>query len=339
MTAVIPTAGVIFAGTYAEDSPAAGLEAALKLFAHAEELGFDVAGIRQRHLERGVSGALAFLAAATQRTDSITLESAVVPLGHETPFRVAEDAALVDALAGGRLHLGVSTSRPHDELLTPYARPVAGHHADPYAAVERLLRALEGMPLSDDPLPTPSGPQIPRIQPHAPGLRGRVWLGGGSLRSVRWAAENGLRLLLGNVGDGDAAPTFEHAQRIHLDEYHERFAGGERAVGVERVVIPVDSATASQREHYAAYTAAREERTHRPVLAGDRRLVFGRDLHGTVAEIADRLSADEVFDGRTQLRVSLPYGFTVDEYRQILGDIRHGLLPVLGWRPSTVSVH
>ncbi|WP_159502358.1 LLM class flavin-dependent oxidoreductase [Microbacterium sp. 18062] len=332
--ATVPAAGFILPGNYPEDDPAAGLEATLRLFAYGEELGFDVAGIRQRHLERGVSSALPLLAAAGQRTSRILLETDVVPLGYETPFRLAEDFATVDALSGRRVNIGVSTSAPHATLLSELGRPDHDPDADPFTLIERFLLALEGHPLASEPIHTPYGPQIPRVQPHVAGLRDRVWLGGGSLRSVLWAAERGLKLLLGNVGDGDAADTFEQAQRIHIEEYHAGFAGtGAAEVGVERVLLPTDSATPRQREHYAAFAAARDPRTERPQRLGDRAVVFQRDLHGTSAQIAERLAADPTFDGRTELRVALPYGFSEDEYRQILSDIRHGVLPALGWSP------
>ncbi|GAA5201627.1 LLM class flavin-dependent oxidoreductase [Microbacterium jejuense] len=337
--ALVPAAGIILAGTFPEGDPRDGLETTLRLFTLAEELGYDVAGIRQRHLERGVSAALPFLAAASQRTRTIRLETDVVPLGYETPFRLAEDFATVDALSGGRVNVGVSTSAPHGDLLADLGRGDAATAADPYTLIDRFLVSLEGHPLAQDELSTPYGPQIPRVQPHVAGLRDRVWLGGGSLRSVRWAAERGLKLLLGNVGDGEAAATFEAAQRVHIDAYLAEFRGDEARVGVERVIVPTDSATATQRAHYAAYVAARDERTAQPVTLGGRTVVFQRDLHGTAEQIAARLAEDPTFDGRTELRVALPYGFGEDEYRQILTDIRAAVLPLVGWQPALTPAH
>lgn len=329
----ITVAGFILAGTYPEDDPATGLRAALDLVAFGEELGFDVAGVRQRHLERGVSSALPFLAAASQRTHRIALETDVVPLGFENPFRLAEDMATVDALSGGRLHAGISTSAPHADLLAPLARPDADPATDPYELIHRFLTALRGDPLADEPLATPYGPQIPRVQPHVPDLLERVWLGGGSLRSVRWAAEHGLHLLLGNIGDGTIADTFEEAQRLHVAAYRELHPDPASArVAVERVIIPTDSATSAQRDHYDRYTAAREARTHGPQQGpGGRSVVIQRDLHGTGEEIAEKLLADPTFEGGTELRLSLPYGFEQDEYRRILTDAREQLLPRIGW--------
>lgn len=329
MRGVIARTGIIVAGSYPEDEPSRGLEETLALIAFAEELGFDVAGVRQRHLERGISSALTVLAAATQRSRRIRLESDVVPLGHENPFRLAEDFATVDALSGGRVNVGISTSTPHQDLLRSLARPDADAETDPFALITRFLEALEGRELGGEPLSTPYGPQVPRIQPHVVGLRRRVWLGGGSLRSVRWAAQNGLKLLLGNVGDGHAADTFEQAQAIHIAEYRRLFRGEGAAVAVERVILPTDSATSAQRAHYAAYVAERHARTERPVTVGSRRIVFQRDLHGSAEEIAERLAADPAFDGRTELRLALPYAFAPEEYRHILHDVRHAVLPLV----------
>ena len=331
----VTAAGLVIPGNYPEDDPAAGLEETLRLFAYAEELGYDVAGIRQRHLERGVSSALPFLAAASQRTKRIALETDVVPLGYENPFRLAEDFATVDALSGGRVNVGVSSSAPHADLLAPLARTDFDAATDPYPLIERFLVALEGRALTDEPIGTPYGPQVPRIQPHVAGLRDRVWLGGGTIRSVRWAAEKGLHLLLGNVGDGDIADAFEEAQHIHVELYRSEFAGaGAPHIGVERVILPTDSATTAQREHYAAYAASRLERTRQPVAFGARKVVFQRDLHGTSDEIVERIAEDPTFADGAEIRVALPYAFAEDEYRQILSDIRHAVLPRVGWSPA-----
>ena len=52
---------------------------------------------------------VAVLAAAAQRTTRINLGTAIIILPVEDPLRVAEDAAVVDILSGGRLQLGLGT--------------------------------------------------------------------------------------------------------------------------------------------------------------------------------------------------------------------------------------
>lgn len=100
-------------GNFADDDPYTGLEATLQLFEDADKAGWDGAWIRQRHLEHGVGSAAVFLAAAGQRTQHIELGTAVIPIGYESPFRLAEDLSLADVLSRGRLHAGFSSSMPH----------------------------------------------------------------------------------------------------------------------------------------------------------------------------------------------------------------------------------
>lgn len=335
--AIVPEAGFILAGTYPEADPAGGLEAVLRLIVRGEDLGYQVAGVRQRHLERGISAALPFLAAASQRTDEIRLETDVVPLGYETPFRLAEDFATVDALSHGRVNVGISTSAPHAELVQGLGRPDAGDPSDRYELIERFLTALEGHDLAAEPIGTPYGPQVPRILPHVRGLRERVWLGGGSERSIRWAARRGLGLLLGNVTSGDGSQSFEVAQRAQIDDYDTHFAGASARVATERVIVPFDGATRIQREHYRAYAQTRIDRTRHATTIGERTVIFQRDLIGPSEEIIRRLRDDPSFDGRTGLRVALPYGFAEEEYVHILAAIRTHVLPELGWRPRAES--
>jgi hypothetical protein len=83
--------GFLTPGNYPDHDPASGLEATLKLFEAGEALGYDSAWVRQRHLEHGISSAAVFLAAASQRTRRIELGSAVIQMGYESPFRLAED--------------------------------------------------------------------------------------------------------------------------------------------------------------------------------------------------------------------------------------------------------
>ena len=334
----IPAAGFVLAGTYPEDDPIGGLEAAIEVIATAERLGYDTAGVRQRHLERGVSGAIPFLAAVSQRTSTITLETDVVPLGYEVPFRLAEDFGLLFALARGRLNIGISLSSPHADYLAQFARPDATGDFDRYEAGERFLRALASEPLDDTPIATPYGPAIPRIQPRIPGIVDRVWLGGGSNASVAWAARHGLKLLLGNITGVEGYPDFETAQRGRIDAYLADYtvqpgSEGRPAVGVERVLLPYDGADAARLAHYREYAASRVERTRAPQEVGGSRQFIQRDLAGPADEIIERLRADPVFDGTTELRISLPYGFSYDDYAHILGTVRERILPEVGWRP------
>jgi alkanesulfonate monooxygenase SsuD/methylene tetrahydromethanopterin reductase-like flavin-dependent oxidoreductase (luciferase family) len=57
-----------------------------------------------------VTSAAVFLAAAGgQRTRRVELGSAVIPIGYESPFRLAEDLSVADVLSGGRSRLSPGT--------------------------------------------------------------------------------------------------------------------------------------------------------------------------------------------------------------------------------------
>ncbi|MFP7365402.1 LLM class flavin-dependent oxidoreductase [Corynebacterium callunae] len=333
----ISRAGINSPGSYPANNPYQGLNDTLDLYRIAEEIGYQTAGIRQRHLEWGSSSALTFLAAATQRTTKINLETNVVPLGYENPFRLAEDFSTVAALSQGRLAVGISTSVPHQELLAPLNRTDVSPLTDSYGLIKRFLEALRGNPLSDELIPTPYGTvHTPSINPHIPDLINNVWLGAGSDRSTTWAAQHGLSIYLGNITNAVDDLSFEEAQRARLDLYYQEFKGENAPrVAVERVILPLDSASAEQTKHYQEFAAARSARTaHRH---GERRSLIQPDLIGSSDEIIEQLKNDSVFDGRTELRVGLPYAFDREEYIQIIRDIAELVLPAFGWNPDAAS--
>lgn len=118
VTVQISNLSFLTPGNYPDDNPYSGLEDTLQLFEYGERLGFGGAWIRQRHLEHGVGSAAVFLAAAAQRTSRIELGTAVIPIGYESPFRLAEDLSMADVLSRGRLQPGFSAGTPpHAELI------------------------------------------------------------------------------------------------------------------------------------------------------------------------------------------------------------------------------
>ncbi|KAA0693355.1 flavin-dependent oxidoreductase [Neorhizobium sp. P12A] len=330
--------GFLSPGNYPEADPLSGLEKTLELFSHGEALGFDSAWVRQRHLEPGISSAAAFLAAASQRTSKIELGTAVIPIGYESPYRLAEDLSTVDVLSRGRLNVGLSAGRPlHADLIGSFVFDGDWEKND--FSHERVLRFadnLKGRPLGDETtfIKTPFGPQRPRLQPHAPGLIDRIWYGGGSLRSAGWAGTNGFNLLIGNVTTGEETDEFFVAQARQLQRY--RASGGAgRRVALGRVIVPFDSADQTTRRRYSDYAAARHQRTLSP--QGERRTLFARDLVGTADEILEQLSADPILPEVREFRLELPYEFQEEEYRQILHDFATLIAPELGWKKLAIA--
>ncbi|XVS64860.1 LLM class flavin-dependent oxidoreductase [Actinosynnema sp. CA-299493] len=332
--------GFLTIGLFDEADPRRGHEATLEVIRLGEELGFDSAWVRHRHLQFGISSPVAVLAAATQRTSRIELGTAVIPLGWENPLRLAEDLSTVDVLSGGRLNPGVSAGPPmHFDRVREALYPDTADAEDfGHRRVERLLDHVRGKPVTD--FRGTEGIEVfsDRVQPHSQGLGDRIWYGAGSLASARWAGEHGMNLLVSSVvkaegrtgvevGDG-----FADIQREHIRAFHTGHPHGERArVSQGLVVIPTDSATNEQRAKYHDYAAKRLPRTRAP--QGPAGLLFAPDLVGTSDEIAGRLYDHAAFREVDEVAFALPFTFEHADYVQILTDIATVLGPALGWKP------
>jgi len=335
----VESLSVLVPGSFTDEDPYQGLEGTLQLFEYAERLGLDGAWIRQQHLVPNVSSAPVFLGAASQRTRRVELGTAVIPIGYESPFRLAEDLSMVDVLSRGRLQVGLSAGVPsNSELLAGlvYDGDWRGYDFS-HARIARLAENLRGDFLggAETVVPHPAGPQRPRLRPHDPGLAGRLWYGAASLRSAVWAAEHGLHLVVANICAGESLDTddFGTAQLTHIRTYREKFAGpGRPRVVAGRVIVPTDSADGATRRKYRDYQASRHARTLAP--QGERRILIARDLVGSAAEIVESLRADPVLAEVTELQLELPYAFAHEEYEQILSDVAASIAPRLGWSPS-----
>ena len=328
--------GFLTIGVFDGDDPGPGHESLLSVIELGEQLGFDSAWLRHRHLQYGVSSPIAIMAAATQRTSRIELGTAVTPLAWENPLRLAEDLATVDILSGGRLNPGISVGSPMnwDRIKDALYPDTAEVEDFSYARVERLLRFVGGEPASDF-----SGMQgievySDRVQPHAPGLRDRIWYGAASVKSAQWAGERGLNLLASSVVRAEESDAdFASIQLSHINAFRQHHPAGKRArVSQGLVVIPTDSATPDQRRKYESYVAARTPRTAKP--QGPARMLFAVDLVGTADQIAEQLYAHAAFQQVDEVAFALPFSFEHEDYVQILTDIATKLGPALGWHPA-----
>lgn len=328
--------GFLTIGLFDEADPRRGHESTLEIIELGERLGFDSAWVRHRHLQYGISSPVAVLAAASQRTSRIELGTAVIPLGWENPLRLAEDLATVDILSGGRLNPGVSVGPPmhYDQVKDALYPDTADAEDFGYERVSRLLDFVRGKPATD--FSGVEGIEVfsDRVQPHSAGLGRRLWYGGGSTGSARWAGEHAMNFLTSSVvkAEGpDESRDFAEIQLSHIRTFRAHHPDGDAArVSQGLVVIPTDSASPEQRAKYEEYALSRTPRTRSP--QGPARLMFAPDLVGTSEEIADRLAAHAAFREVDEVAFALPFSFEHDDYVQILTDIATRLGPALGWR-------
>jgi alkanesulfonate monooxygenase SsuD/methylene tetrahydromethanopterin reductase-like flavin-dependent oxidoreductase (luciferase family) len=328
--------GFLTIGRFDSADPGPGIEETLTVIERAEAIGFDSVWLRDRHLQPGISSPVAIMAAASQRTSRIELGTAVIPLGLENPFRLAEDLATVDILSGGRINPGVSVGTPMLYEHYKTALYPETHELEDFSKerVLRLLRHLRGEPVSDFAGTVGIEQFTDRIEPHAPGLADRVWYGGG-LESAIWAGQQGINYLTSSVVsiEGTESRDFATIQAEQIDAFraHHRNPGRAR-VSQGLVVIPTDSATADQIRRYREYAASRFERTKTP--QGPRGMLFSPDYVGPSDELADRLFEHAGFQRADEVAIALPFTFGPDDYTQIIGDLAEALGPRLGWTPS-----
>jgi alkanesulfonate monooxygenase SsuD/methylene tetrahydromethanopterin reductase-like flavin-dependent oxidoreductase (luciferase family) len=327
--------GFLTIGLFDEADPRLGHESTLDIIELGEQLGFDSAWVRHRHLQYGISSPVAVLAAASQRTSRIELGTAVIPLGWENPLRLAEDLATVDILSGGRLNPGVSVGPPmhYDQVKQALYPDTADIEDFGYDRVQRLLDFVRGEPATD--FSGIEGFEVfsDRVQPHAQGLGGRMWYGGASLRSAQWAGERGMNFLTSSVVKAEESENFAEIQLSHIRTFRAHHPDGDRArVCQGLVVIPTDTASPEQCAKYEEYARNRTPRTAIP--QGPARLMFAPDLVGTSTQIAERLYSHAAFREIDEVAFALPFTFDHDDYVQILTDIATKLGPALGWQAA-----
>ncbi|MEU8133425.1 LLM class flavin-dependent oxidoreductase [Streptodolium elevatio] len=209
----------------------------IELAVAAEELGFHSFWVAQHHF--GAHGGtlpspLVLLAAIAEHTTRIRLGTAVVVGPAENALRLAEDAAVVDALSGGRLELGLGAGAD-----ATASRAFGLDHERRHDVLDGLLPVL---------LDALDGRELPggvRLTPPAPELSERVWLGTGSAAGMDRAARLGLGVMYGRRGPGPDGPHAQDTEYARLaDGYRGRMeaAGRTARIAVSRPVFPSEPA-------------------------------------------------------------------------------------------------
>ncbi|HEX3862618.1 MAG TPA: LLM class flavin-dependent oxidoreductase [Stellaceae bacterium] len=206
----------------------------------AEALGYYSTFVVEHHFTGfgQVSASLNLLTWLGARTSTLRLGTAVLVLPWHNPVLLAEQAATLDLLSGGRLDFGIGKGYRYNEF-SGFAMPM--EEADP--RFEESLDVITKAFTSDKPFShhgqfwqfdniVVEPPSAQR--PHPP-----FWMGAGSVRSVRQVAERGYNMLLGQ---------YDLAEQVigHIAQFKNEIALRGRAynpleIGVARAVHFADA--------------------------------------------------------------------------------------------------
>jgi alkanesulfonate monooxygenase SsuD/methylene tetrahydromethanopterin reductase-like flavin-dependent oxidoreductase (luciferase family) len=310
---------------------------------YAEELGLDGTWIGQHHFDNTdgpFPSPLVFLAAVAERTRRIALGTGITTLPLEDPLRLAEDAAVLDVLSGGRLHLGLGTGGANLDGFRSFGLHSEDRHKIFDERVARFHHALSGRPLV-------AGQDGPRLFPPATELRERIFQAATQDHSVRTAARAGDGLQLGAFFDPAGT-----GQQPKAAAYHEEYARAGHARPPRVAVFRFVYSGASKEEVLArlepqfaprlGFMARRAEVTGNTALAGIsvREYLDRVTFYGSPADIVSAIEADPVIPGYASHFVanfSYREEFSLTATRERLRVLATEIAPALGWRPAFSS--
>jgi putative FMN-dependent luciferase-like monooxygenase len=285
--------------------PAERYRLAIAQIAHAERCGFDTAWIAQHHFhedEGGLPAPFVFLAQVAAQTSRIRLGTGIVCLPLELPIRVAEDAAVLDLMCGGRLEVGVgpggNLSAYNAFGLDSAARTalLVRHH-------RVLIDAWAGRELAGG----------DTLYPPNPGLVDRVWQATFNIDGAARAGAAGDGLMLSRTQPrpaGKPGLSLAEIQNPMIDAYLDALPR-DRAPRIlaSRTVFAADDHDEALRlaEIGLAHQKARFAALGRAGFVEGMSVhdqIAAMDIHiGTPDDVIASLSADSVLDRATDLTV------------------------------------
>lgn len=312
---------------------------ALEQIELAESLGFETAWVAQHHLdgaEGGLPSPFVLLAAAAARTSRIRLGTAILTLAHEHAARAAEDAIVLDTIAGGRAELGLGTGGS-PRTLSAFGEDPSQRRAIYDAKLVRLRSLIAGT--GDESL----YPQ------QDTGLEGRIWQATFSPEGAGAIGAQGDGLMLSRVQPipadhtGDTPPRVWEVQRRLVDAYLDALPSGVAPrILASRSVVVIDQADRrAVRAHAEAGIGAQVAQLH-GITPGsvslDELLVRSETHLGTPAEVIDSLAADTVAAGATEVSIQVhsadPAASVTNRSLELFAD---QVAPALGWRTANTQ--
>ena len=307
----------------------------------AEALGYHSTFLVEHHFTgwNQVSATLMLLACVAMRTTTLRVGSAVMVLPWHSPVLLAEQAATLDLVSGGRLDLGIGKGYRHSEF--------KGFHIPQEEAEARFEEAVEVIKRSwlsrerfthrgrfwqfEDIVVEPP----PAQRPHPP-----LWVAAGSDASIRKAAARGFNLILDQYASPEAIGRRIALYRAEREAHGHGFDPMQVVVARQAYVAKDEAdrqaALARQAEHTqrtvdVARSPGRKGGSHVLAYADEIGGTEAHALYGTPDEICSKLEAVRK-SGAEYVALSLLGG--KPQLRQFAREI----MPSFSKRPSERAV-
>ena len=293
-------------------TPAASIQESLALARHCEALGYHRYWLAEHHNSASQAGTApeVLMAAIAATTSRIRIGSAGIMLPHYSSLKVAEQFRVLEAIAPGRIDMGLGRAPGSDGRTAHALNPAADSAADHFPAQVRDLlhwirgeKLVEGHPFRDV-AAQPAGPTAPQ-----------AWILGSSDYGAQVAAYFGLPFCFAHfITDGQGAAEALAAYRSNfrpqatLEQPHATIAVWAMATDTE---AETDQHFASRalwrlgrdRGIYAALPSPDEAAAH-PYSESEKARIHAMrvrafagtavQVHNRLAETAEHLGVDEV---------------------------------------------
>ena len=309
---------------------------AIDLAQGMDDLGVDGTYFRVHHFARQQSSPMPLLSAIAARTQRIEVGTGVIDMRYENPLYLAEEAASVDLISGGRLALGVSRGSPETVVRGYEAFGYTGSEDPRGADIARehfdlFLRAVEGQGLAERDAESAFGAGATgrqRIEPHSPGLRSRIWWGAGNRDSAEWAGRIGVNLMSSTLLTAADGRPFDLLQAEQIDAFRAawREAGhaGEPRVSVSRSIFPITTAEEQM------YFGGRQDGDQIGVIDG-MRSTFGKTYAAAPDVLVEQLLEDAAIRSADTLMLTIPSQLGVEFNLRVVESFATHVAPALGW--------
>jgi alkanesulfonate monooxygenase SsuD/methylene tetrahydromethanopterin reductase-like flavin-dependent oxidoreductase (luciferase family) len=310
----------------------------IELAEAVEALGADGAFYRVHHFARQLASPFPLLAAVGARTKRIEIGTAVIDMRYENPLYMIEDAGAADIIAGGRLQLGISRGSPEQVIdgfrYFGYApaegetdADMARRHADVFLS---LLRG-DGFAQPNPSPMFPNPPGLLRLEPHAEGLRDRIWWGAGTRATAEWTAEQGMNLMSSTLLTEDAGVPFHVLQAEQIQRFRDAWAKAghtrEPRVSVSRSIFPI----VDDRDR-AYFGGSEGDADHVGYLDAQTRATFGRTYAAEPDVLVRQLAEDTAIAAADTLMLTVPNQLGVEYNAHVIESVVRYVAPELGWR-------